>query len=273
MFSGRRGIHCWTCDKTARHLSLKNRNAVAEYLNLFSSNSRITIGDRMHHSVKRAYRIVESYFDEILAEQNFFGTIERRKKLLDLVNDENVRKELESRVLAFAEDDSKGVWNLVKQTLNNIRGPKANRMKYNVEEIQLTYLYPRLDIAVSKATNHLLKAPFCVHPKTGKICVPFNPNAVSKFDPTTVPTMRKLLKSIDSFDNKNVNDEDAGNQSRIKVDFVAPNKQSIVLSYFFFCFISIAGIQKDRNEEGSFHIRGISAKVGIEFQKFIETSS
>jgi DNA primase small subunit len=72
-------------------------------------------------------------------------------------------------------------------------------------------LYPRLDINVSKGTNHLLKAPFCVHPKTGKVCVPFNPSLVQKFDPVTVPTINLLLDEINAFDEKS-NEE----KSRIK---------------------------------------------------------
>ena len=58
---------------------------------------------------------------------------------------------------------------------------------------------PRLDIAVSKGMNHLLKAPFCIHPKTGRVCVPFNPSKVEKFDPTEVPTVLQLVEEIDKF--------------------------------------------------------------------------
>lgn len=66
-----------------------------------------------------------------------------------------------------------------------------------MEDIILQYTWPRIDAEVSKHRNHLLKAPFCVHPKTGRVCVPVDPTRIDEFDPGTVPTAGQLLKEID----------------------------------------------------------------------------
>ena len=70
-------------------------------------------------------------------------------------------------------------------------------MKAILEDIILLYTYPRIDAEVSKHRNHLLKAPFCVHPKTGRVCVPVDPEHIDEFDPGSVPTVGQLLRELD----------------------------------------------------------------------------
>ena len=53
---------------------------------------------------------------------------------------------------------------------------KPAKAKYTFEEVILQLAYPRLDINVTKGLNHLLKSPFCVHPKTGKIEIGWKKN-------------------------------------------------------------------------------------------------
>ena len=53
--------------------------------------------------------------------------------------------------------------------------------------IVFAHVYPRLDVNVSKHLNHLLKSPFVVHPKTGKVCIPIDHTQADGFDCNTVP--------------------------------------------------------------------------------------
>ncbi|KAL7030423.1 hypothetical protein ACKWTF_006651 [Chironomus riparius] len=210
VFSGRRGVHCWVCDKTARHLDTKGRGAIADYLQLSMSGgensvSKVTLFDKQHHSIRRARSIIEPLFNEIIIDdQNAFGSATGTERLLKMVPDENCRKELQN-LFSTTIADSKSIWSTFVGYFESMRvkSQLKPKLRHIIEEVQLAMLYPRLDINVSKGTNHLLKAPFCVHPKTGKICVPFNPNLATKFDPTTVPKVNLLLNEIDTFDQKN----------------------------------------------------------------------
>ncbi len=65
-----------------------------------------------------------------------------------------------------------------------------------LKEIKLNIMYPRLDINVSKHINHLLKSPFCVHPKTGLISVPLSEDDIVNFRLEDIPN---ITDSIDEF--------------------------------------------------------------------------
>lgn len=71
---------------------------------------------------------------------------------------------------------------------------KADDM--TLENLVMTYLYPRIDANVSTGINHLLKSPWCVHPKTGKICVPINPNRPDDFKCNDVPTLTQVIREL-----------------------------------------------------------------------------
>ena len=65
-----------------------------------------------------------------------------------------------------------------------------------IENLVMTYLYPRIDANVSTGINHLLKSPWCVHPKTGKICVPIDPRRPDDFKCNEVPTLTQAITEL-----------------------------------------------------------------------------
>ena len=165
VYSGRRGIHCWISDKTARQLGQTGRSAVAEYLQVLtggdSKAKKVHLkAEGIHPSIGQAIKIIEMKFQELCLEgQDILGTPERYKKVLAIIADDSVRNKLESDFSSGKYKTSSERWTHLKKMVSEV----------TVKEIMLQFAYPRLDINVTKGLNHLLKSPFCIHPKTGTL--------------------------------------------------------------------------------------------------------
>lgn len=198
VYSGRRGVHCWVCDEAARKLSAAARSAVAEYLSLVKGGEetvkKVVLNDPIHPFISESLAVVERYFSQYaLQEQDILGRKESVEKVLALVPDD-VRKELQ---LSF-QNERKPEKRWKQVTDQAIRKQAtAKKGQYFEKEIMLQYCYPRLDVNVSKGVNHLLKSPFSVHPKTGRISVPINLKELDAFDPFAVPTISLICEELD----------------------------------------------------------------------------
>lgn len=98
--------------------------------------------------------------------------------------DRRLRTELGFRHLLWVYSGRRGVhcWVADRQALALDDAARAALVAYLGPE-------PRLDAKVTRQTRHLLKAPFVVHPATGRVCVPFDAAAADSFSPDAVPTL------------------------------------------------------------------------------------
>lgn len=214
VFSGRRGAHCWVSDAHARNLDDTERKAVIDYLDVLGGDKRI----RKPYAplVDRAFEYCKQLFEEvILEEQDPWNTLvpgtdhidANVEELLDMLPDKQLREHLRVQwkrtPLSLA-----GKWQDINKSARELKLSKfvLGQVIDAKKDVILRYMYPRLDVNVSRQLNHLLKAPFCVHPATGNICVPFDPKKslvdddLYGFNPTTAPKLAQIQQELNDWD-------------------------------------------------------------------------
>lgn len=160
----------------------------------------------------RAFERLEPLFIETVLPKKGHGLLaseEEWSALLETLPDsaKDVRDNL-SRLWATSIKPPKEKWIELKkhiQVFTKKNGNKAAKTLSSKEreiletwpvEVVFRHTYPKLDVEVSKKRNHLLKSPFCVHPKTGRVCVPITD--IATFDPFQVPTLPQIVKELDN---------------------------------------------------------------------------
>ncbi|KAI0266461.1 prim-pol domain-containing protein [Gloeopeniophorella convolvens] len=212
VYSGRRGIHLWVSDREAMALTDDQRRSLVNFLTVVQGgkemhkkvNVRPVIKGRtgdLPPSIQEAVdQLAGPFGDLILLDQDCFKNEDGWEHLIQLIPDTEIAGNLTKRWRKEENRSSDDKWSDLKEEVKRHYKAPSERvpMKRAMEDIILQYTYPRIDAEVSKHRNHLLKAPFCVHPKTGRICVPVDPERIDDFDPELVPTVGQLLRELDA---------------------------------------------------------------------------
>ncbi|KAF1406348.1 DNA primase small subunit, partial [Spheniscus magellanicus] len=210
VYSGRRGVHCWVCDDAVRKWSPALRAATVEYLTLVKVSAQ-----GAGHPLPAPPRLTASVPSGRSRDCEEGDPLRARPPLHQ--HREPLQGEFPKK------RDSVQRWELLKGRMERTRvsghgaapggeaghccpprcpltclspqraaGTGRSTPCYADWEIMLQYCFPRLDINVSKGVGHLLKSPFSVHPKTGRISVPLDLRRLDQFDPFAVPTIRYM---------------------------------------------------------------------------------
>jgi DNA primase small subunit len=211
VFSGRRGIHMWILDDAARRLTDEERSAIVGYCTVIGEKGAINIvqelkQEKLHPTLIRVHdRIIaprfttlfltservtsdgtyepnaNCIFESAAAAQIIFDILLSVESLIVKATDRKV-----GTTITLEEDGRfhPDVWARCEKRL-----PATV-----LAGVRFSAMYPRLDEKVSTRRDHLLKLPFCVHPGTGRLCVPLTFDTIDDFNPQVhPPTLEELL--------------------------------------------------------------------------------
>ena len=195
VFSGRRGIHCWVSDSDARKLEEKMRVDIISYLTIKDKNKQINlVNGKMHPTFQRIYDkiLLPSFEQKILIGQSLMQNEKALQLILSYLPN-NVAKDLLEEFNTLSDPIER--WGRIKHEANQ-SATKWNHPLYN---LIFDFIYPKIDVEVSRKLSHLLKSPFAVHPSTEKICIPIDPEQIDSFDLNDVPSLDSLLNDINEW--------------------------------------------------------------------------
>lgn len=210
VFSGRRGIHLWVCDKRARQMTDDERSALVGYLTVVApktmrSSVIVDLANHrpIHPSIRRVYAsLMNASFLRLFVDSSPENpnNMQTSAKAANIVMDATMsvlklgRPDARKKFLSKVQYEEGGVidWYNFRSALGDIR--EADDILFAV---QILLMYPRLDENVTTRRDHLLKLPFCVHPGTSFLCCPLEwGEKMMEFNPAEdAPKLEELLMS------------------------------------------------------------------------------
>ena len=191
VFSGRRGIHCWVLDARTLSLSTAARRQIVDHFRSLRAGNLLLSSNAPACAVYT--NILLPRFEALLAA----GTLEfaQEKALLRLGQCllPIAGSPLSKLLLSTTAETGPSRWDRCKKLLGTAHPEMLMRIVFS-------FVFPRLDEAVTASPEHLLRAPFSVHQETGNVCVVLQAagHPIDNFDPTEDAPNIRLGRHIDN---------------------------------------------------------------------------
>lgn len=208
VYSGRRGVHVWVCDKRARGLHDDERAALVGYLTVVAPKtlrSTVVADLASHRAIHPTVRhVLEDHIEPAFVKL-FVNS--------DSGNPNNVATNPKAASIVYEAITAVlkvGTWDALRRFTDRIVYQAGNVLDWHMvlqalganekdvrdvlQAVGLLLMYPRLDEHVSTRRDHLLKLPFCIHPGTGSLCCPLEWESLDRFDPLhDAPDLKSIL--------------------------------------------------------------------------------
>ena len=228
VYSGRRGGHLWVCDQRACELADEARSAIIKFL---------TPCDRENEHGRRSFKFLldhpvfgagqnplsnteigkQSMFQRFIYKfwckygikakgiKNGIGLLDGRFERQRFIGMADLRFKPDEMQRVFEAKTGVDAWAVIQHLI----GLQPNYLKtwtvLRLCETMCTMLWPRPDVSVSTHMNHTLKAPYSVHPGTGRVSVPIFDKNIIEFDPAlgaplaNEPMPASFASTVDEF--------------------------------------------------------------------------
>lgn len=177
VYSGRRGVHVYFMDRRCWVLEKAVREAVVAYMQPGDGKGALfTLDAFFGREVREA--VLPCWTKRCIRE--------RSQKGLGLLDDEPSRRKF-ADLAGLKGEDGLGV--AIMQSGRQFwlwaRAHLRGNLKEKIVLAVVNWIWPRVDVQATANPEHLLKAPFSIHPSTGRVCVPlFGMEEVQTFLPS-----------------------------------------------------------------------------------------
>ncbi|KAJ1973778.1 p48 polypeptide of DNA primase, partial [Dimargaris xerosporica] len=122
VYSGRRGVHCWVSDPSARRLTNEGRKALVGYLEVIKGGSqqerKVNLPAQLHPHLTRSFATIKEYFsDLILRDQDILADEQQWSKVVKIIPDEAIRQQLRQQWSDNVSKSSQEKWEILDNVL------------------------------------------------------------------------------------------------------------------------------------------------------------